>query len=60
MVEFILVNIVLCVTIAILWTKVLSPRKNKRQDRKPGRLREDMEVDYDHVPEFKPSWRNEQ
>jgi len=32
--------------------------KNKRKERKVGYLREEIHIDAENVPEFKPTWRD--
>jgi len=59
MLPFILLNIAFGLTVAAVWTKIISPRKGKNQTRKAGALRDEFEIDQDAVPEFKPSWRRD-
>lgn len=59
MLAFIFLNIVFGVTVAAIWTKIVSPRKGKEQGRKAGAMREEFQIDSNAVPEFKPSWRRD-
>ena len=59
MVAFILLNIAFGVTVAAVWTKIISPRKGRERARKAGSVREAFEIDSNAVPEFKPSWRRD-
>ena len=59
MLPFILLNILFGVTVAAVWTRVMSPRKGKEKRRKGGTLREEFEIDSNAIPEFKPSWRRD-
>ena len=57
MIAFVLLNLAFGVAIAAVWTKFVSPRKPKQQNRKRGALREEFEIDERAMAEFKPSWR---
>jgi hypothetical protein len=59
MIAFILLNLTFGVAIAAVWTKFISPRKPKQQNRKRGALREEFEIDERAMAEFKPSWRRD-
>ena len=59
MLAFILLNVAFGVTVAAVWTKIISPRKGKNQTRKAGAVREEFQIDSNAVPEFKPSWRRD-
>ena len=51
-------NVFLAIGVAALWVSYIDSRKAKRQNREPAHMREEIEIDPDKVPQFKPTWRN--
>ena len=51
-------NVLFAIAAAAIWTNYLASWKAKRQERKVGYLRDEIQIDPAKVPPFEPTWRN--